>query len=227
MTGSVLLIEDDKDISARIVARLALGGYSTSVIHDGADGLAEATSGTAFDAIVLDRRLPTTDGMTILRSLRSQEVRTPVLMLTALDRVEDRVEGLKGGADDYLVKPFAFDELEARLGALIRRSHSDQSVSQICVGDLVIDLMRRHVTRAGVSVLLQPREFRLLEVLARNAGATVSRMMLLEQVWNYRFDPRTKVLETHVSRLRSKLNEGGRPDLIETVRSVGYRLMAA
>ena len=222
--GSILIIEDDAGIAPVIAARLANAGYATVVVNDGGEALATACGPERFDAIVLDRLLPTLDGMLLLDELRRRDNHTPVLMLTALDRVEDRVAGLERGADDYLVKPFAFEELLARVGALVRRRRRDQAAIELVVGELRLDLLHRQAWRAGEPIALQPREFRLLELLVRNAGAVVSRMMLLEQVWNYRFDPQTKVLQTHLSRLRAKLNARGRPDLIETVRSVGYRI---
>lgn len=224
--AEVLLIEDDAAIATALAEKLQAAGFNVTITNDGKEGLGAVFSSAPFDVIVLDRRLPSLDGLSILRQLRARGVLTPVLMLTALDRVSERVEGLKGGADDYLVKPFAFDELEARLIALVRRDRPSQANTVIRVGELTIDVVQRAVWRDKLPITLQPREFRLLEVLARHAGSLVSRKMLLEQVWNYHFDPQTKVVETHVSRLRSKLNENGRPDLIETVRNVGYRVLA-
>jgi two-component system OmpR family response regulator len=223
--ASVLIIEDDRDIAASIAAQLSDSGHGTIVARDGAQGLAIACGNDAFDLVVLDRRLPSLDGMAVLEQLRARNSHVPVLILSALDRVEDRVHGLERGADDYLIKPFAPEELDARVSALLRRSRRDPQETILTVGSLRIDVLRRTVRRDGDPILLQPREFQLLEVLARNAGTVISRMMLLEQVWQYRFDPQTKVVQTHLSRLRAKLNAGGRPDLIETVRTSGYRLL--
>lgn len=177
-----------------------------------------------LDVIVLDRMLPGLDGLSVLRRLRAAEVTAPVLLLTALGKIEDRVEGLEAGADDYLVKPFAFSELAARLQALGRRQGQSAVATRLWAGDVEMDLLTREVWRGGASVQLQPREFRLLEELMRHAGQFVTRAMLIERVWNFHFDPQTKIVETHMSRLRAKLNEGGRPDAIENERGVGYRM---
>jgi len=168
--------------------------------------------------------LPGTDGLTIVRRIRAADIATPVLLLTALGRIQDRVDGLEAGADDYLVKPFAFSELAARVNALGRRKPLQTEVTRLEHGPITMDLLKRQVMRDGKAVLLQPREFRLLEELLRENGKVVTRTMLLERVWNYHFDPQTNIVETHISRLRSKLNEGSRPDVIETVRGVGYRM---
>jgi two-component system OmpR family response regulator len=168
--------------------------------------------------------LPELDGLAVVRRIRAAEIEVPILILTALGRIEDRVDGLEAGADDYLVKPFAFSELAARINALSRRKPMQAVVTQFEHGGMSLDLLKRQVIRDGKIVLLQPKEFRLLEELMRNGGRVVTRTMLLERVWNYHFDPQTNIVETHISRLRSKLNEGGMADLIETVRGVGYRM---
>ena len=178
-----------------------------------------------FDIAVLDRMLPGLDGLSVVRRVRAADIEMPVLMLTALGRIEDRVSGLEAGADDYLVKPFAFSELAARINALCRRRPL-QPVAPTLEhrGTVRMDLLSAQVRRDGEAVQLQPREFRLLEELLRNGGRVVTRTMLLERVWNYHFDPQTNIVETHISRLRAKLNEGGKADVIETVRGVGYRM---
>jgi two-component system OmpR family response regulator len=164
------------------------------------------------------------DGLSVLRRLRAAGIEIPVLLLTALGRIEDRVEGLEAGADDYLVKPFAFSELAARINALARRGPLSAPATRLECGPLSMDLLRREVRRDGEVVVLQPREFRLLEELLRNAERAVTRTMLLERVWGFHFDPQTNIVETHISRMRAKINEGGKPDLIETIRGVGYRM---
>jgi two-component system OmpR family response regulator len=171
--------------------------------------------------------MPGLDGLAVLKRLRAADVTTPALMLTALGRIEDRVSGLEAGADDYLVKPFAFSELAARVHALGRRRAPQTVTTRLSVGPVEMDLLAREVRRDGDAIALQPKEFRLLEELMRHADEFVTRTMLLERVWDFHFDPQTKIVETHISRLRSKLNEGGRPDLIETERGVGYRIKAA
>lgn len=180
-----------------------------------------------LDLAVLDRMLPELDGLSIVQRARAAGVQVPVLLLTALGRIEDRVSGLEAGADDYLVKPFAFSELAARVNALGRRKPLKSEPTQLQHGDVVMDLLKRQVFRSGNPVALQPREFRILEELMREEGKVVTRTMLLERVWNYHFDPQTNIVDTHISRLRSKLNEGGKTDLIETIRGVGYRMADA
>jgi two-component system OmpR family response regulator len=188
---------------------------------DGRDGLFQATDG-GFDAMVVDRMLPGLDGLALVKALRAAGNTTPVLMLTAVSGIADRVEGLEGGADDYLVKPFAFTELAARLHALGRRPSAAAEPARLTTGDIVLDLHRRTVTRAGRKIALQPREFTLLAELMRNPGRIMTRTMLLERVWDFDFDPKTNIVETHLSRLRSKLNAGFDSDPIETVRGAGY-----
>ena len=219
----ILIVEDDAETAAFIERGLGdLGNHVTS-IGDGDEALNLALS-QDFELLILDRMLPGIDGLSVLRRLRAAGLAAPVLLLTALGSIEDRVEGLDAGADDYLQKPFAFSELAARVNALGRRSTQQAVVTRLSAGPLEMDLMAREVRRSGRLVLLQPREFQLLEELMRHAGEFLTRTMLLERVWNFHFDPQTKIIETHISRLRSKLNEGGLPDPIETVRGAGYRI---
>jgi len=222
----ILLAEDDKDTRQFVERGLGELGHNVVAAVNGEDALHLALT-ERVDVIVLDRMMPELDGFSVLKRLRAGGVSAPVLMLTALGRIEDRVDGLEAGADDYLVKPFAFSELAARIQALGRRSSPASITTQLSAGEIEIDLLTREVRRGGKTILLQPREFRLLEELMRHAGEFVTRTMLLERVWDFHFDPQTKIVETHMSRLRSKLNEGGRTDPIETVRGVGYRLRAA
>jgi two-component system OmpR family response regulator len=219
----ILLAEDDVE-SAEFVARgLDELGHNVVRSHNGVDALHLATT-EPFDLALLDRMLPEMDGVAVLRRLRAAKIETPVLLLTALGRIEDRVEGLEAGADDYLVKPFAFSELAARINALSRRGPINAQLTRLQCGSLSIDLLRREVRRDGQLISLQPREYRLLEELVRNSERAVTRTMLLERVWGFHFDPQTNIVETHISRMRAKLNEGDKPDLIETIRGVGYRM---
>ena len=219
----ILLAEDDADTRHFVERGLRELGHNVIVADDGMDALHLALS-EQLDVIILDRMLPRLDGLSVLRRSRSGGVQVPVLMLTALGRIEERVGGLEAGADDYLVKPFAFSELAARVQALGRRSAPAEVTTRLQVGAIEMDLLRREVRRGGLAVVLQPREFRLLEELLRHAGEFVTRTMLLERVWDFHFDPQTKIVETHMSRLRAKLNEGFADDAIETVRGVGYRI---
>ncbi len=221
----VLVVEDDEETAAYLARALGELGHLVQVARDGRDAVFQA-SGTAYDAIVLDRMLPALDGMAVLRRLRADKVMTPVLMLTALGRLDDRVEGLEAGADDYLVKPFATAELSARLNALARRPPVLDDPGILSTRDLEVNLFQRQVRRAGRLVLLQPREFAILAELMRNVDRVVTRTMLLERVWDYHFDPRTNIVETHISRLRTKLNEGFDADPITTVRGAGYVIRA-
>jgi len=198
-------------------------GHNVVRASNGVDALHLATT-EPLDLALLDRMLPQMDGLTVLRRLRAAKIETPVLLLTALGRIDDRVEGLEAGADDYLVKPFAFSELAARINALARRGPINSPPTKLECGPLSMDLLRREVRRNGELIILQPREFRLLEELMHNAERAVTRTMLLERVWGFHFDPQTNIVETHISRTRAKLNEGGKPDLIETLRGVGYRM---
>ncbi len=219
----LLLIEDDERTADYIVAGLTETGHLVDRLSNGRDGLIQATVG-GYDILIVDRMLPGLDGLSLVRTLRGAKVRTPVLFLTALGGVDDRVEGLNAGADDYLVKPFAFTELSARLAALARRPHMQDEPTVLKVADLEMDLIRRRVTRAGRPLDLQPREFRLLEHLMRTAGRVQTRTMLLEAVWDIHFDPQTNVVESHVSRLRAKVDKPFGAELIRTVRGAGYTL---
>lgn len=219
----LLLVEDDADVAAYVKRALTEAGHTVDHAATGRSGLMLA-AGEPYDVIVLDRMLPAPDGLTILRTLRASGIQTPVLLLTALGGIDDRVEGLEAGGDDYLVKPFAMAELVARLNALARRPPAQEIVTALRVADLEIDLLKRSVSRGGARIELQPREFRLLEYLLRNAGRVVTRTMLLENVWDFHFDPKTNIVETHVSRLRAKIGRGVAPELIHTVRGAGYCL---
>ena len=217
----ILIVEDDADTNQFIARGLAELGHQVVTSGDGRDGLFHATEG-GFDAMVVDRMLPGLDGLALVKALRAAGNMTPVLMLTAVSGIADRVEGLEGGADDYLVKPFAFSELAARVHALGRRPSAAAEPARLAAGDIELDLHRRTVTRAGRKIALQPREFTLLAELMRNPGRIMTRTMLLERVWDFDFDPKTNIVETHLSRLRSKLNAGFDSDPIETVRGAGY-----
>ena len=220
----VLLIEDDDETAAYIAKGLKESGYVVDRAAEGPSGLALA-AGENFDAIIVDRMLPGLDGLGIVAALRQAGNRTPVLFLSALAEVDDRVLGLKAGGDDYLTKPFAFAELLARLEALLRRVGGDGGGdSRLKYDDLEMDLLARTVKRAGRAIDLQPREFRLLEYLLRHAGQVVTRTMLLEKVWDYHFDPQTNVIDVHISRLRQKLDRDFDRPLIHTVRGAGYCL---
>jgi len=219
----LLLVEDDKDTAAFVKRALAEAGHTVDLAASGRDGLLLA-AGEPYDVIVLDRMLPEMDGLAILRTIRGAGVKTPVLLLTALGGIDDRVEGLEAGGDDYLVKPFAFAELLARVNALARRPPPQDLQTGYAVADLSLDRLTRTVTRAGERIDLQPREFQLLEYMMRNAGRVVTRTMLLEAIWDFHFDPKTNIVETHMSRLRSKLDRGRGPQLIHTVRGAGYCL---
>lgn len=223
----ILIIEDDKDVSSFIMNGLEQAGYTVDGADNGKDGLFLATT-ESYDLIIADRMLPGVDGLTIVRTIRASKNPVPVLVLSALGEVDDRVAGLKAGGDDYLVKPFAFVELQARVEALLRRSHSgsEAELTVLEVGDLKMDLLRRAVTRSGRSIDLQPREFQLLAYLMRHAGQVVTRTMLLEAVWGYHFDPQTNVIDVHMSRLRSKIDKDFDQSLLHTVRGAGYRLEA-
>lgn len=226
MQMRILIVEDDADTRSFVTQGLEQAGHNVTVSQDGRDGLFQATGG-GFDAIVVDRMLPYLDGLALVKALRAAGDATPVLMLTAVGGIADRVEGLDAGADDYLVKPFAFSELAARLHALGRRPAAKVEAHRLTVGDIVLDLHRRTVRRAGQRISLQPREFALLAELMRNPHRVMTRTMLLERVWDFDFDPKTNIVETHVSRLRSKLNAGFDEDAIETVRGAGYLIRGA
>lgn len=221
----ILIVEDDAETSAFVAQGLTQAGHQVVTTGDGRDGLFKATGGE-FEAIIVDRMLPGLDGMAMVKALRAAGDTTPILMLTAVGGIADRVEGLENGADDYLVKPFAFSELAARLNALARRPapRGSDEAHQLKVADIILDLHRRTVERAGQRVHLQPREFALLAELMRNSRRVMTRTMLLERVWDFDFDPKTNIVETHLSRLRSKLNSGFDEDAIETVRGAGYMI---
>jgi len=221
----ILLAEDDNDTRNFVERGLGELGHNVIAAANGEDALHHALT-EDVDVIILDRMMPMLDGLSVLKRLRAGGITVPVLMLTALGRIEDRVDGLEAGADDYLVKPFAFSELAARIQALGRRTAPAAVTTRLATGGIEMDLLAREVRRGGKKVNLQPREFRLLEELMRHAGEFVTRTMLLERVWDFHFDPQTKIIETHMSRLRTKLNEGGQLDAIETVRGVGYRIRA-
>jgi two-component system, OmpR family, response regulator len=219
----ILLIEDDEETSAYIARGLREQGHVVDLAATGPDGLFLATHGGP-DVLIIDRMLPGLDGIGLVQALRVTGVKAPVLFLTALGGVGDRVSGLEAGGDDYLVKPFAFAELLARINALARRPPLNETPTVLRAGDLEMDLLKRTVLRGGRPVELQPGEFQLLEFLMRNADRVVTRTMLLEAVWDFHFDPKTNIVETHVSRLRSKLSQYGGAELIYTVRGAGYAL---
>lgn len=217
----ILVIEDDKTTAAYIQKGMAELGHVIDIAETGRNGLFMA-AGEPYDVMIIDRMLPGLDGLGIVKTIRAAGVGTPVLFLTALSGIDDRVDGFQAGGDDYLVKPFAFAELVARINALARRPPISDVQTVLRVADLEMDLLKRKVSRAGKEIDLQPREFRLLEFLMQNAGRLVTRTMLLEHVWEYHFDPRTNIVETHVSRLRSKVDRDFDKELIETVRGSGY-----
>jgi two-component system OmpR family response regulator len=219
----LLVIEDDREAAAYLVKGLSESGYVVDHASDGRDGLFLGTS-NQYDAMIVDRMLPCMDGLKLISTLRAAEVRTPVLILSALGAVDDRVKGLRAGGDDYLVKPFAFSELLARIEALLRRAAPSSATTRLQVDEIEMDLLARTVHRAGQPIELLPREFRLLEYLMRHAGQVVTRTMLLEHVWDYHFDPQTNVIDVHISRLRQKIDRGFSRALLRTVRGAGYML---
>jgi two-component system OmpR family response regulator len=219
----LLVIEDDLEAAAYLVKGLTESGHVVDHAANGEDGLHMALE-SHYDALVVDRMLPKREGLSVILALRTAGVNTPVLILSALGEVDDRVEGLTKGGDDYLVKPYAFNELLARLNALVRRTRPERQQTFLRIGDLELDCLKRRVTRAGQAIQLQPREFRLLEYLMRHAGQVVTRTMLLEGVWDYHFDPQTNVIDVQISRLRSKIDKGFATPLLHTVRGAGYSL---
>ena len=225
VTMRILVIEDDVNAASYVKKGLQEQGHVIDLATNGRDGLFLA-SGEAYDVMIVDRMLPGLDGLSLVKTVRAAGLKTPVLFLTTMAGVGDRVEGLDAGGDDYLVKPFAFSELLARINALARRPPITQVETVLKVANLEMDLISRKVQRAGRAIDLQPREFRLLEYLMRNAGRVVTRTMLLENVWDFHFDPKTNIVETHISRLRSKIDRGFDTELIETVRGSGYLLRA-
>ena len=221
----LLLIEDDERMAEFIRRGLKEHGHVADHAANGKDGLFLGAS-EKYDVMIIDRMLPGLDGLSILKMLRSTGNHVPALFLTTMGGIDDRVEGLEAGADDYLVKPFAFAELLARLGALMRRPPVNDIKTTLRVGELEIDLLKRAVTRAGKAIDLQPQEFKLLEYLMRSEGRIVTRTMLLENVWDFHFDPQTSVVETHISRLRAKIDKGFEAEMLKTMRGVGYSLRA-
>ncbi|MCC0062541.1 MAG: response regulator transcription factor [Defluviimonas sp.] len=221
----ILVIEDDRTTGSYVAEGLREEGHVVDLVEDGRDGLIRA-SATPYDVLVVDRMLPGLDGLALVKTLRGALNQTPVLFLTSLGGVDDRIEGLRAGGDDYLVKPFAFGELSARIAALARRPQVAQEQTVLKAGDLTMDLLRRKVTRAGQEIDLLPREFTLLEHLLRRKGRVQTRTMLLEAVWDISFDPQTNVVETHISRLRAKVDKPFATELIHTVRGAGYRIEA-
>lgn len=219
----ILVIEDDTETRNYIANGLKERGHTPDSAKEGHEGLFLAQE-CRYDLLIVDRRLPGLDGLSLVKKLRSTGSSVPVLFLTTMSGIDDRVEGLNAGADDYLVKPFAFSELDARVNALLRRPREPLQQTMLHADGLEIDLMKRLVKRNGQEIDLQPTEFRLLEYLVRHAGQVVTRTMLLENVWDFHFDPKTNIVETHISRLRSKVNSGNLPDLIQTVRGSGYMI---
>jgi two-component system OmpR family response regulator len=221
----ILIIEDDLEAGDAMVRGLSEGGHDCTHAPDGEAGLEAARAGH-FDVMIVDRMMPKMDGVTVVETLRREGDATPVLFLSALGEINDRVTGLQAGADDYLVKPYAFAELIARVDALSRRRESGAVATTLKVGDLEMNLLTREVHRVGKEIDLQPREFQLLEFMMRHAGQSVTRTMLLEKVWEYHFDPQTNVIDVHISRLRSKIDKGFDRPMLQTVRGAGYRLDA-
>jgi len=223
----VLLVEDNERVSRFVVKGLREAGHTVDHVENGRDGLFHA-AGETYDAIVMDRMLPgQIDGLGIIETLRGSGNRTPILILSALSSVDERIKGLRAGGDDYLTKPFAFGELLARLDALVRRMQGeDVAATHLAVGDLQMDLRSRKVTRGARSIALQPREFQLLEYLMRHVGQVVTRTMLLENVWDYHFDPQTNIVDVHISNLRQKIESPGEAPLVKTVRGAGYMMTA-
>lgn len=225
MGMKILVIEDDRQTAAYLDKGLRQQGHSVELTRDGRDGLFMAT-GERFDVMIIDRMLPVMDGVAVVKAIRAAGLNTPILLLTALGGIDDRVTGLESGADDYLVKPFAFAELLARVNALSRRAPISERDTLARIADLEIDFVKHRVTRAGQTIDLTPVEFKLLEMLVRNRDRVVTKTMLLEEVWGFHFDPRTNVVETHVSRLRGKVDKGFDCELIHTERGAGYVLRA-
>lgn len=221
----ILLIEDDREAANYLVQALGEAGHTAHHAADGETGFAMAT-GMDYDVLIVDRMLPRRDGISIIESLRAEGNTTPVLILSALGEVEDRVTGLRSGGDDYLAKPYSFSELLARIEVLARRSSPSEASTVFQVGDLCLDRLSREVTRGGKKISLQPREYRLLEYLMKYSGQVVTRTMLLENVWDYHFDPQTNVIDVHMSRLRAKIDRGHKTQLLQTIRGAGYMIRA-
>jgi two-component system OmpR family response regulator len=218
----LLIIEDDRDAADYLVKAFREVGHVADLATDGEEGLAQALDGE-YDVLIVDRMLPKLDGLTVIGTLRSKGIETPALILSALGQVDDRVKGLRAGGDDYLPKPYSFSELLARVEVLARR-RGGREETVYRVADLELDRLSHQVTRAGQEIVLQPREFRLLEYLMKHAGQVVTRTMLLENVWDYHFDPQTNVIDVHISRLRSKIDKGFTQPLLHTVRGAGYMI---
>jgi len=221
----VLVIEDDETTAREIVAELEQHGLSTEWVADGKDGLIRAVSGD-FDAITLDRMLPRLDGLAIVTVMRGAGVTTPVLMISALSDVDERVRGLRAGGDDYMTKPFASEEMAARLEVLLRRQQAAPATTRLKVADLEVDLLSRAVRRAGRELKLMPTEFQLLEFMMRNSGQVLTRTMIFEAIWGYHFDPGTNLIDVHLGRLRRKVDAPGQAPMIHTIRGSGYALRA-
>jgi two-component system, OmpR family, response regulator len=221
----VLIIEDDRETAGFLAKSLKENGHVAELAHDGESGLQSARDGQ-YDVLIVDRMLPQRDGLSIIEALRRDGNHTPVLILSALAEVDDRVKGLRAGGDDYLAKPYAYAELLARVESLARRRAPDQSETVYTTGDLVLDRLTHRVSRGGTAIVLQPREYRLLEYLMRNTGQVVTRTMLLENVWDYHFDPQTNVIDVHISRLRAKIDKSFDKPLLHTVRGAGYMIRA-
>ena len=219
----LLIVEDDRDAANYLAKAFREVGHVADQAFDGEEGLALALDGE-YDVLIVDRMLPKLDGLMLIRNLRSRRVETPALILSALGQVDDRVKGLRAGGDDYLAKPYAFSELLARIEVLSRRRVGRGEETVYRVGDLELDRMSHRVTRGEAEIALQPREFRLLEYLMKHAGQVVTRTMLLENVWDYHFDPQTNVIDVHISRLRSKIDKGFARPLLHTIRGAGYMI---
>lgn len=223
MSRRILVVEDDAETRSFVANGFTQAGFTVQTADDGRDGLFHATGGE-YDCLILDRMMPGLDGLSLMRSLRAAGVETPALMLTAMGAVDERVKGLRAGADDYLVKPFSFEELHARVDALLRRPQEREEMTELKCRDLVMDLARRKVRRGEREVTLTPREFQILEFFMRRQNRVISRTMLLEGVWDYHFDPQTNIVDVHISKLRRQIDAQDEPTLIETIRGAGYMM---
>ena len=223
MGHRVLIVEDDVETADFLAKAMRQDGFTVEHVADGRDGLIMG-SDSKFDLIVMDRMLPTMDGLSVVKALRAAGIETPILILSAVSHIDERVKGLRAGGDDYITKPFGYSEVAARIDNLLRRRPGKEVETELSCGDLKVDLLSRRVTRDGQAIDLLPREFKLLEYLLRHKDHVVTRTMLLEQVWDYRFDPHTSVIDTHVSRLRRKIDDGFATPLLHTIRGAGYRL---
>lgn len=223
MSRRILLVEDDAETAEYILKGLREEGFTAEHVADGRDGF-YAASDAGFDAIIMDRMVPGMDGLSVIKALRAASIPTPIIILSALSHLDEKVKGLRAGGDDYLTKPFGYSELSARLENIMRRRGGPEVETKLSCVDLTVDLLSRRVTREGRVLDLLPREFKLLEYLLRHKDRVVTRTMLLEQVWDYRFDPHTSVVDTHISRLRKKIDDGFTRPLLHTLRGTGYRL---